>query len=74
MRAERRDIARYIAGAADLEHAMRDGEDRRWRFRRNARDIAIDEVVEHKIADAEDRLLWDNLEGFLEIEHALRSA
>ena len=68
-RAERCDIARDIAGAADLDLAARDREHRRRRFRRNARDFAIDEIVEHEIADAENGLLRQKLEGFFEIEH-----
>ena len=56
-RAERRDIARHIAGAADLDRAVPDREHRRRRLGRNARDFAIDEIVEHEIADAEHGLL-----------------
>ena len=70
-RAERGDIARHIAGAADLDLAVPDREHRRRRLRRNARDFAIDEIVEHEIADAEHGLLRNKLEGFFEIEHAL---
>ena len=33
-------------------------------------DLAIDEVVEHQIADAEDGLLADALETLFEIQHA----
>ena len=69
LRAERRDIARHIAGAADLDFAARHREHRRRRLRRDARDLAIDEIVEHEIADAEHGLLGDELEGFFEIEH-----
>src|SRR6202034_3558544 len=69
--AERRDIARHIAGAADLDGAVPDREHRRWRLGRNARDFAIDEIVEHEIADAEHGLLGNKPEGFFEIKHAL---
>ena len=68
-RAERRDVARHIAGAADLDLAVRDREHRGRRLRRNARDLAIDEVVEHEIADAEDGLLGDFRKAFFEVEH-----
>ena len=67
--AERRDIARDIAGAADLDFAARHRKHRRRRLRRNARDLAVDEVIKHQVADAEHRLLCDQLEGFFEIEH-----
>ena len=68
--AERRDIARDIAGAADLDLAARHREHRRRRLRRNARDFAVDEVVKHEIADAEYGLLRYKLECFFKIEHA----
>ncbi len=67
--AEARDIARDIAGAPDLDFAALNREHRRRRFRRDARNLAIDEIVEHQIADAEHGLPGDKLEGFLEIEH-----
>ena len=70
LRAERRDIARDIAGAADLDLAARDRKHRRRRLRRNARDFAVDEIVKHEIADAENGLLRHKLEGFFKIEHA----
>ncbi len=70
-RAKRGDIARHVAGAADLDLAVADREHRRRRLGRYARDFAIDEIVEHEIADAENGLPADELEGFLEIEHAL---
>ena len=69
-RAERGDIARDVAGAADLTFAVPDREHRRRRLGRNARDLAVDEIVEHEIADAEHGLLGNKLEGFFEIEHA----
>ena len=70
-RAERRDIARHIAGTADLDRAVPDREHRRRRLGRNARDFAIDEIVEHEIADAEHGLLRNEPEGVFEIKHAL---
>ena len=69
-RAERRDIARHVAGAADFGRVAPDGEHRRRRLRRDARHVAIDEFVEHEIADAEHGLLRNKLERFLKIEHA----
>ena len=56
VRAERGDAARDIAGAADNGLAALDRDDRRRRFRRNPRDVAVDEIVEHQVADAEHRL------------------
>ena len=63
------DIARHIAGAADLNFAMPDREHRRRRFGRYAGDVAIDEFIEHEIADAENRLPADELQRLLEVEH-----
>ncbi len=68
-RSERRDVARDVAGAADLDLAARDHQHRRRRLRRNARDFAIDEIVEHQIADADHRLLRQKLQRLFEIEH-----
>ena len=69
-RAERCDVARHVAGTADFGCGVPDGKHRRRRLRGDARHVAIDEVVEHDIADAEHGLLCDQLEGFLEVEHA----
>src|SRR6204780_4868313 len=69
-RTERRDVARHVAGAADLDRAVPDREHRRRRLGRYARDLAIDEIVEHEIADAEHGLLRNKPEGFFEIKHA----
>src|ERR1700676_1976492 len=52
-RAERGDVARDIAGAADIALAALHGNDRRRRLRRDPRHLAVDEFVEHEIADAE---------------------
>ena len=60
-RAERGDVARDIAGAADIGLAALDRDDRRRRFRRNPRHLAIDEFVEHEVADAEHGLAGDRL-------------
>ena len=40
-----------------------------WGLRRDPRDLAIDEVVEHQVSDAEHGLLADELERIFEIEH-----
>lgn len=53
--AERRDIARDVAGAADVNLAALGRDDRRRRFRRDPRHLAIDELVQHDVADAKHR-------------------
>ena len=68
-RAERGDVARDVAGAADIGFAAPHGNDRRGRFRRNPRDLAIDEFVEHEIADAEHRLAGNRIRQGFKIEH-----
>ena len=50
------------------------GNDRRGRFRRNPRDLAIDEFVEHEIADAEHRLAGDRIRQGFKIEHCFSSS
>ena len=65
-RAERGDVARDIAGAADIGLAALDRDDRRRRFRRNARHLAIDEFVEHEVADAEHGLARNRLRSGLQ--------
>ena len=52
-RAERDQVARHVAGAADHQVGALDRDHRGRRLRRDARDVAIDELVEHQIADAE---------------------
>ena len=70
--AERGNVARHVAGAAHDQLAPGHRQDRCRRFGRDARDLAIDEVVEHQISDAEHGLLGHELERFLEIEHGAR--
>jgi hypothetical protein len=70
-RAEACNVAGDVAGAADDDVLARDIDHRRRRLRRNAGYLAIDEIVQHQIADAEDRLVWDVLEPLFEIEHCL---
>ena len=45
---------------------------RRRRFRRNARHLAIDEFVEHEVADAEHGLADDRMRQGFKIEHLTR--
>ncbi len=71
--AERRNIARDVAGAADIGLAALSGDDRRGRLRRNPRHLAIDEFVEHEVADAEYRLADNRLRKSVKIEHLFSS-
>ena len=73
-RAERSDVARDIAGAADIGLAALDRDHRRRRFRRNPRHLAIDEFVEHQVADAEHRLAGDRMRQGIKIEHRISSS
>ncbi len=67
--AERDQVARHIAGAADHQFAALDRDHRRRRLRRDARDLAIDELVQHQVADAEHGLTAERGEIFAEVEH-----
>ena len=69
--AKRCDIAGDIAGAPDFNGVVVDLQNRRRRFGRNARDVPIDEIVEHNVADAKNRLLADAAQGFFKVEHAV---
>src|SRR5438034_9942343 len=68
-RAERGDVARYIAGAADIGLGALDRDDRRGRFRRNPGYLAVDEFVEHEVANAEHRLADNRTRKGIKIEH-----
>ena len=68
-RAEARDIARDVAGAADHDLLALHRDDRRRRLGRNARHLAIDEIIKHQVADAEHGELSGFLQLFFEIEH-----
>src|SRR5947208_4869762 len=68
-RAERGDVARDVAGAADIGLAALDRNHRRWRFRRNPRHLAVDEFVKDEVADAEHRLADNRLRKGVKIEH-----
>src|SRR6185312_3655124 len=67
--AKRGDVARDVAGAADIGFTALCGDHGRRRFRRNPRHLAIDELVEHEIADAEHRLLRNRVHEGVKIEH-----
>ena len=67
--AESGDVARDIAGAADIGLAALDRDDGCGCFRRNARHLAIDELVEHEVADAEYGLAADRLAEGFKIKH-----
>ena len=69
--AERCDIAGDVAGAADLDAVVFDLQNRCRRFRRNARNVAINEIVEHDVADTKNGLVADEPQGFFEVEHAV---
>src|SRR2546423_13496586 len=56
-RPERCDVARDVACTAYQQFAAGDREHRCWSFGRNAHDLAVYELVEHHIADTEQRLL-----------------
>ena len=68
-RAEGSDIARDVAGAADVGLAALDGDDRCGSLRRNPRHLAIDEFVEHEVADAEHGLAGNRRRQGVKIEH-----
>ena len=68
-RAKRGDVARDVAGAADVDFAASHSKHRRGRFRRNPRDLAVDEFVEHEIADAKHRLVDHGVRQGFKIEH-----
>ncbi len=68
-RAERRNVARHVAGATDGEIVAGHCQNRSWRLGRDARNLAVDEVVEHQISDADDGLFGNELERVFEIEH-----
>ena len=66
-RAERRDIARDIAGAADHDLLPPDGDHGRGRLGRNAQHFAVDEIVEHEVAETEQRLVRQLGQSMFEI-------
>src|ERR1700681_3813625 len=67
--AERGDVAGDIAGAADIGLAALDRNDRRGRFRRNPRYLAVDKFVEHEVSDAQHRLADNRMRKGVKIEH-----
>ena len=68
-RAERGDVARDVAGAADHRLLARHRNHRRWRLGRDARDVAVDELVEHEVADAKHRPARNRMRQSVKIEH-----
>ncbi|CEG07356.1 hypothetical protein BN961_00745 [Afipia felis] len=67
--AERCDVARDVTRATDIEFAALGRDHRRRRFGRHARDFAIDELVQHQIADAQNGLARHPLRQRIEINH-----
>ena len=68
-RPERDQIAGDVTCAADHQFGTFDRNHRRGRFGRNAGDVAINELIQHQIADAKDRLLRERSKMFVEIVH-----
>ena len=68
-RAEAGEIARDVAGAADHLLLAPHSEDRHRRLRRHPRHLAIDEVVEHEVADAQDGAVREVFQRGLVVEH-----
>ena len=66
---ERDQIAGDVTRAADHQFGTFDRNYRRRRFGRNAGDLAIDELIQHQIANAKDRLLRERGKMFVEIVH-----
>jgi len=60
-----------VAGATDGEIVAGHCENRSRRLGRNARDLAVDEVVDHQISNADDGMLGNELQRVFEIEQAL---
>ena len=60
--AERGEIARHIAGAAQHHRFMGGGQHRDRRFGRDARDLAMHEPIDHDVADDGDAHVADTVE------------
>ena len=71
-RTEARDVARHVAGAANLRFFPPHRQHRRRRFRGDAGHVAIDELVEHKVADAKHGLRADPGQYLLVMLHLWR--
>ena len=74
LRPKSRDVARDIAGATDLHRVVPDAQHRRRRLRGNPRDVAVDEVVEHDVADAKNRLSGNEPQRLFKIKHCCARA
>src|SRR5262249_30175465 len=64
-------VTGHIAGPPDDSLLTSDGNDGRGCLWRNARNIAIDEIIKHKIPDAEYCLLRNSPKRLIEVEHEL---
>src|SRR5215813_9779082 len=63
-------VARDVARAANHDFRSLDRDHRRRRLRRNAGNLAVNELVQHQVADAENGLLGQGGEVFVEIGRA----
>src|SRR5580765_131169 len=68
-RPERSDVARNVSCTANVRFTSLDREHRCRRFRRDARDLAIDEFIEHQVADAQYGLADHDLRQRVKIKH-----
>ena len=68
-RAKRHEIARDVTSTADHQLGALYRNHRRRRLRRDARHVAVDELVQHQVADAENCLLAERRKMFVEIVH-----
>ena len=67
--AEASNVTRHVARAADGEIIACHCQNGSRRFGRNARDLAVDEIVKHQVSDADDGLLGNELDHFFEVKH-----
>ena len=67
--AEAGEIARHVAGAADHLFLAPHRDHRHRRLRRHPRHLAIDEVIEHEVADAQHGAMRELLQRGLVVEH-----
>src|SRR5690348_11747663 len=65
--AKRYKITRDVTGAADHQLGAFDGDDRRRRLRRYARNLAVNKLVQHQIANAEHGLLGQRAKVLVKI-------
>ena len=67
--AEAGEIARHVAGAADHLLLAPHRDHRHRRFRRHPRHLAIDEIIEHEVADAQHGAMGELFQCGFVIEH-----